>query len=130
MTECVFFPPPCFFNSKLPLSITYNSEGCDPDNELTYGNDVLTEIDHQRENTTRQRREREAALYNDLEETKPIAVADGQVTFCQHFKLGSYIFFSLIDNHDIEQQLTSATHNSVYGCSEERMGQPTPGVLE
>ena len=41
-TERVFFPPPRFFNSKLPLSITHNSEGYDADNELTYGNDVLT----------------------------------------------------------------------------------------
>ncbi len=48
-------------------------------------------------------------LYDDLEETKPIDVADGYVTFCQHFKyLGSYISFSLIDGYDIEQQLTSA----------------------
>ncbi len=81
-TECVFFPPPRFFNSKLPLSITHNSEGCDADNELTYGDDVLTKTDRQRENATRQQREREAALNDDLEETKPIDVADGYITFC------------------------------------------------
>jgi hypothetical protein len=103
-TECVFFPPPRFFNSKLPLSITHNSEGCDANNELTYSNDGLTKTDRQHENATWQQREREAALHDDLEETKPIDVADGYVTFCRHFKyLGSYISFSLIDDYDIEQ---------------------------
>ena len=110
--ECIFFPPPRFFNSKPPLSIMHNSEGCDADKERTYSDDVLTETNRQRENATRHRREREAALYDDLEETKPIAVADGQVTFCRHFKyLGSNISFSLTDDHDIEQQLTSATQS-------------------
>ena len=103
-TERVFFPPPRFFNSKLPLSITHNSGGCDTDSELTYGINVLTETDRQRENAIQHQTEREAALYDDLEETKPIDVADGYVTFCRHFKyLGSYISFSLIDDYDIEQ---------------------------
>ena len=101
--ERVFFPPPCFFNSKLPLSITHSSEGCDADKKLTYSNNVLTKTDRQCENTARQR-EREKARYDDLEEIKPIAVADGQVTCCRHFKyLGSYISFGLIDDYDIEQ---------------------------
>ena len=89
-----------------------NSEGCDVDNEVTYGNDVLIKTDHQHENATRQQREKEAALYDDLEETKPIDVADGYVAFYRHFKyLGSYISFSLIDDHDIEQRLTLATQS-------------------
>ncbi len=57
--KCVFFPPPRFFNSKLALSIANNPNGCDADNELTYGDGVLSENDHQRENAARQRRERE-----------------------------------------------------------------------
>ena len=46
-TECVFFPPPRFFNLKLPLSIAHSPDGCDADNELTYGDDVLSENDRQ-----------------------------------------------------------------------------------
>ncbi len=80
--ERVFFPPPRFFNPKLPLSIANSPNRCEADNNLTYGDDVLTNNDHQRENTTRQRRESEAALYNELNETKPIDIEDSYVTFC------------------------------------------------
>ncbi len=51
--ECVFFPPPRFFNSKLPLSIAHSPDGCDADNKLTYGDDVLSENDRQCENAAR-----------------------------------------------------------------------------
>jgi hypothetical protein len=64
--ECVFFPPPRFFNSKLPLSIAHSPDGCDADNELTYGDDVLSENNCQRENAMRHWREREEVLYNEL----------------------------------------------------------------
>jgi hypothetical protein len=102
--ECVFFPPPRFFNSKLSLSIAHSPDGCDADNELTYGDDVLSENDRQRENAARQWREREEALYDELEETQPININDGYVTFCRHFKyFGSYIFFGLTDDYDIGQ---------------------------
>jgi hypothetical protein len=70
--ECVFFPPPRFFNSKLPPSIAHSPDGCDADNKLTYGDDVLSENNRQCENAVRQRREREEALYDELEETQPI----------------------------------------------------------
>jgi hypothetical protein len=111
-TECVFFPPHRFFNSKLPLSIAHSPDGCDADNKLTYGDDMLSENDCQCENAARQRREREEALYNELEETQPININDGYVTFCWHFKyLGSYISFGLTDDYDIGQQLTAANQS-------------------
>jgi hypothetical protein len=104
------FPPPHFFNSKLPLPIANSTEGCDDDNALTYGNNALTDNNRQREDTVRQRWEKEEVLYKVLEETKPIDIKDGCVTFCQHFKyLGSYISFGLTNDYDIEQRLTSAT---------------------
>jgi hypothetical protein len=77
-----FLPPSRFFNPKLPLSIANSPNRCKADNNLTYGNDVLTENDRQRENTARQWRESEAALYNELDKTKPIDIEDGYVTFC------------------------------------------------
>ena len=106
-TKCVFFPSPCFFNPKLPLSIANSPDRCKANNNLTYGDDVLTNNDHQHENTARQQRESEAALYDELNKTKPIDIEDGYVTFCWHFKyLGSYISFSLTDDYDIEQRPT------------------------
>ncbi len=111
-TECVFFPPPRFFNLKLPLSIAHSPDGCDADNELTYGDDVLSENDRQCENAAQQWREREEALYDELEETQPININDGYVTFCQHFKyLSSYISFGLTDDYDIRPQLTVANQS-------------------
>ena len=46
---------------------------------------------------------------NLLTETKQIAVADGNVTFFSHFKyLGSWLSFSLRDNHDVAKRIASA----------------------
>jgi hypothetical protein len=105
-------PPPCFFKSKLPLSITNSTESCDDDNALTYGNDAITGNDRRHEDNARQRREKEEVLYDELEKTKPIDIEDGCVIFCRHFQyLGSYISFSLTDDYDIKQRLTLATQS-------------------
>jgi hypothetical protein len=67
-------------------------------------NNALTESKQQQEEMMKQRRAREELLYDNLEETAPIPVSDGQVTFCRHFKyLGSYVFFCLCDNYDIDK---------------------------
>ena len=51
-------------------------------------------------------------MYNDLEETQPIPVADGQVTFTRHFKyLGSHISYNLRDDYDIKSRLTAASQS-------------------
>ena len=51
-------------------------------------------------------------MYDNLEETKPIQVADGHVTFTKHFKyLGSHISYNLRDNYDIELRLTTASQS-------------------
>jgi hypothetical protein len=55
---------------------------------------------------------REEELYNQLEETQPIEVHDGFVTYCQHFKyLGSFVSFSLCNDHDIKKCVTTATRS-------------------
>ena len=52
---------------------------------------------------------REESLYISLTEKKQIAVANGNVTFCPHFKyLGSWISFSLRDDHDVAKRIASA----------------------
>jgi hypothetical protein len=49
-------------------------------------------------------------LYDALEETKPMEINDGYVTFCRHFKyLGSYVSFGLCDDYDINKRITSAS---------------------
>ena len=51
---------------------------------------------------------REESLYIALTETKQVAVANGNVTFCPHFKyLGSWISFSLRENHDMAKRIAS-----------------------
>ena len=50
----------------------------------------------------------EESLYIALIETKQIAVADGNATFCSHFKyLGSWVSFSLRDNHNVAKRIAS-----------------------
>ena len=52
---------------------------------------------------------REESLYIAFTETKRIAVAKGNVTFCPHFKyLGSWISFSLREDHDVAKRIASA----------------------
>ena len=48
-------------------------------------------------------------LYIALTETKQVAVANGNVTFFPHFKyLGSWISFSLRDDHGVANHIASA----------------------
>ena len=51
----------------------------------------------------------EESLYIALTETEQIDVVNGNVTFCSHFKyLGSWISFSLWDDHDVAKRIASA----------------------
>ena len=44
-----------------------------------------------------------------LQKKKQISVANGNVTFCPHFKyLGSWISFSLREDHDVGKRIASA----------------------
>ena len=52
---------------------------------------------------------REDIAYENLPKTILIVVKDGFVTFCQHFKyIGSWICFSLQEDHDIAKRLAAA----------------------
>ena len=52
---------------------------------------------------------REETTYNNLPETRLVIVKDGFVTFFRHFKyLGSWISFSLREDHDIMKRIAAA----------------------
>ena len=110
-TECVLFSPPGLFDSCLP-PLPLPSHDTETAHELQCTDDALTNNERQAERKERSRREREKELYDNLDETKPISVKDGYVTFCRHFKyLGSFIFFGLCDDYDIEKRVTAATQS-------------------
>ena len=109
-TECVFFPPPSFFNSHM-LSLPAPSDN-EINNAIGHNVNALTDKERKAENKERSCRTREEELYNQLEETQPIEVHDGFVTYCQHFKyLGSFVSFSLSNDHDIKKCVTTATRS-------------------
>jgi hypothetical protein len=111
-TECVFFPPPGFFDSRLPSLPAPPSHDEGMTNVLDYNNDALTEEERQAEQKERSRCKCKDYLYDKLDETQPIQVEDGYVTFCRHFKyLGSFISFCLCDDYDIEKKVTPATQS-------------------
>ncbi len=78
--------------------------GTEMDNTLGYGDNALTNDELHDEQKAQSRRDREEELYDALEETQPIALVDGSVTFCQHFKyLGSFVSFNLYNNFGIKK---------------------------
>jgi len=55
---------------------------------------------------------REDTSYNGLQETQPVDVAEGFITFTKHFKyLDSYISYNLRANFDIEAHITAASQS-------------------
>ena len=63
----------------------------------------------------------EERLYIVIIETKQISVANGHVTFFPHFNyLGSWISFSLRDDHDVAKIIASA--NSSMGAMADFLG--------
>ena len=71
--------------------------------------DPLTEIEQQQEETMKQCRVREELLYDNLQETAPIPVSDGQVTFRHHFKYLGSVSFCLCDDYDIDKCIAAAS---------------------
>ena len=60
----------------------------------------------------KQPKAQEELLYNNLEETAPIPVSDGQVAFCRHFKyLSSYVSFCLCDDYNINKRIAAASQS-------------------
>jgi hypothetical protein len=121
-TECVFFPPLGFFASCMPALEQ------DISDTLEYGDDTLANNECQDEPKMRAQQYQEELIYNTLEETQPIIVGDRFVSFCHHFKyLGSFVSFSLCDDYDIEQRVTSATQSM---GTLKMFGTPPPQHLE
>ena len=109
--ECIFFPPPGFFNSHLPTLPCSDLDDITT-TTIKYKNDSLTAEEYQAEQNECSRREREEDLYDKLDETKAIQVKDGHVSFCRHFKyLSSFISFGLCDDYEIEKRVTAATQS-------------------
>ena len=91
-TECVFSPPPGFFNTQT-IPLTY----------LT----TPTLSVHKKERD-KNRRTREDEEYAKYKETSIIKVKGGFVTFTKNFKyIGSYISYYLRDDYDIDANLAA-----------------------
>jgi hypothetical protein len=110
-TDCAFFPPPNFFDSYMPSlpapskDKINNAINCSKDTALI-NNESCAETKEQLH------RKQEEDLYNNLEETQTIAVENGFITFCHHFRyLGSFVSFSLCDDYDIEKCVTATTQS-------------------
>jgi hypothetical protein len=110
-TECVFSPPPGFFDLHTPAPPAQeNYNGIN--NALGYGEDALTDDEQCAKRKEQSCREKHEELFNELKEMQPITVDDGFVSFCRHFKyLGSFISFSLCNDYDIEKHVTAATQS-------------------
>jgi hypothetical protein len=81
-------------------------------NALGYGKDALTNNEHRAEGKERSHHVKEEELYDALDKTQPIAVKDGFVTVCCHFKyLGFFISFSLCNDYDVEKHVITATQS-------------------
>ena len=98
-TECIFFPPPVFFNQNKIVS-------CETNGENIFSIRRSKEVNGE---SHEKKYKQEESLYIVPTETKQITVADVNVTFCSHFKyLGSWISFSLRDDHDVAKRIASA----------------------
>ena len=97
-TECAFFPPPGFFWRKQII----------PAQENDRIDALIEKVKVVKESNGGKcwREERENVL---LAETRLIFVSDGFLSFCPHFKyLGSWLSFSLRDDHDVEGRIGAA----------------------
>ncbi len=74
-------PPLGFFDPYMPALIGQDT-GTEMDNALGYDDNALTNDECRDKQKAQLRCNWEEDLYNALEETQPIAVADGSVTFC------------------------------------------------
>jgi hypothetical protein len=103
-TECIFFPPPQFFDD-----IQFSAPALTDDVNgpcLLYqdpNSDTLCPSKQELQETEKDLTSREDAKYDALPETDQIIIVDGYVTFCRKFKyLGSRISYNLQDDDDIE----------------------------
>jgi len=117
-TECVFFPRPSFF-SKTKNAPALANEPFDGSivQSVPVSENAPVEIHkpswRERREASAERAKKKAELekirYFSLDQTQPIAVKDGFVTFTMHFKyLGSFISYNLRDDFDIDLRIKKA----------------------
>ena len=134
-TECVFFPPPQFFNDSR-FSDPALTDGIDKpwllfediptnsDPPPTHACTITTQLSTSRptgkrkkkrekkETKEKARQKKIDVKYDALPETQQFDIADGYVTFCRTFKyLGSRISYNLRDDADIEARLAAANQS-------------------
>ena len=110
-TECVFFPRPYFFKEKeVPALSNEPSTGLIVESASVEKPKLSKEEQRKAsEKKAKQKAESEETRYFGLDETKPITVKDGFVTFTMHFKyLGSFISYNLRDDFDIDTRIKKA----------------------
>ena len=96
-TEFVFFPLPGFFERKRILPVD--------DDDMDEG--VL--VTKRKQESYKAIHKREYMAYKNLSGTRLIVALDGFVTFSRHFKyIGTWISFSLGDDHDVKKRLSDA----------------------
>ena len=101
-TECVFFPPPLFLRRKFNFSTKNNKRK----------REIL--VMNTKQESKESRYKREETTYDNLPETRLVIVKDGFVAFFRHFKyLGSWISFSLREDHDIMKRIAAANASMV-----------------
>ena len=99
-TECIFFPEGAFFKHQavemeLPArDVLALSEGAEEESDAA-----------------REKKESlEEMLYNQCDETAPVSVGDGRITFCCQFKyLGDSLAFNGRDDHAIDMRIAAAS---------------------
>ena len=109
-TECVFFPPPRYFHRM--HSAPALAQEVEESEEYIAGEEsyTLSATERAQYESEKARIAKEDELYDHLEETRDIKVADGFVSFTKHFKyLGSYISYNLRDDFDVESRISSAS---------------------
>jgi hypothetical protein len=131
-TECVFFPPPKFFDDPQHSDPAITAGADEPwllfeDISSSHAKPSVTTTDVQvcspRPTSRRKAKEKKETQesirqkkidlkYDALPETKQFDVADGYVTFCRTFKyLGLHISYNLRDDADIEARLAAANQS-------------------
>jgi hypothetical protein len=96
-TECIFFPPPQFFDD-IQFSAPVLTDDVDGPCLLYQdpNSDTLCPSKQELRETEKDQTSREDVKYDALPETDQIIIADGYVTFCCKFKyLGSRISYNL-----------------------------------
>ena len=97
-TECIYFPEPGRFPAPRLIDGTPNT--------LSHLSEAT---DKKKQENSVTKRKREDSEYTSCAETADIWVADGIITFTQHFKyLGSWLSYWLGDDHDVAERIASA----------------------